>query len=89
MSEIKDEKQLITYKEIQKKDVINVVDGMKLGKVIDLCLEAKCGEILTFTVKPSKHFINVFHRKKCVVLKWDCIMKIGDDVIIVKYSERP
>ena len=71
----------MTLSELRAKDVINTRDGRSLGKVMDIefCL---CDGRITAIVVPVK---SGFLGLKCedIVIPWDRIRKIGEDVILV------
>ena len=75
----------MSFSEIRRKDVVNITDGRKLGRPIDIllndsaCAEAlvvpgKCGGLLGF-LRPD--------REGCVI-PWNRVRRIGDDVILVE-----
>lgn len=70
--------------DLQDKDVINVVDGKKVGNIIDVSLENKTGKMESLIVEKSKFFISMFSNKDEIEIRWEQIEKIGEDVILVK-----
>lgn len=70
--------------DLQDKDVINVVDGKKVGNIIDVSLENKTGKMESLIVEKSKFFISMFSSKDEIEIRWEQIEKIGEDVILVK-----
>lgn len=68
-------------KELQSKDVVNVVDGNKLGKITDIEIDFETGKILEFTV--SKYKSIMFFGTDQIKISWDKIVKLGGEVIIV------
>lgn len=72
--------------ELQSKDVVNVVDGSKLGRICDVDLESATGKITAITIQPNTRFIGLFSGNKNIVVPWNQIVKIGGEVIIVNYS---
>ena len=72
-------------KELQTFDVVNVIDGDKLGKIIDLEIDYDSGKILSFTVSPNT-FSSFFLRNKNVIIPWDNVVKVGSEVIIVNHE---
>ncbi len=69
--------------EILSKDVINEDDGLKLGKVFDLEIDIASGKIMDILVKDGYRFTSFLKNKNSVEIKWDKIIKVGNDVIIV------
>lgn len=68
-------------KELQSKDVVNVVDGNKLGKITDIEIDFETGKILEFTVSKYKNLF-LFGTDQ-IKISWDKIVKLGGEVIIV------
>lgn len=68
--------------DLQNKTVINVIDGKNVGNIIDLEISAD-GTALGLIVEKYKFLISTFSSKKELVIKWDQIKKIGEDVILV------
>ena len=81
----------MTLSDLRLKDVINTRDGRSLGKVIDiefcLCEVSGPGRITALIVPGSKRGFSCrqFLRgeKEVIVIPWEMICKIGDDVILV------
>ncbi len=72
-------------RELQTFDVVNVIDGDKLGKIIDLEINYDTGKILSFTVSPNT-FASFFMKNKNVVIPWENVVKVGTEVIIVNHE---
>ncbi|HEY8390384.1 MAG TPA: YlmC/YmxH family sporulation protein [Clostridia bacterium] len=72
----------LTYCELRKKDVINLVDGRKLGRLIDVVFNIK-GHIEGFVVPGIKKW-SFFKATDDIFIKWCDIKKIGEDVILVE-----
>ncbi len=72
-------------KELQSFDVVNVIDGNKLGRIIDLEINYESGKILSFTVSPNT-FSSFFMKNKNVVIPWESVVKVGTEVIIVNHE---
>ena len=70
------------YSELKQKVVVNVLDGRKLGNIIDLDIAVEDGRILAIIV-PAPFSLNTFFKGEGCIIPWQCIQKIGDDVILV------
>lgn len=68
--------------DMQKKDVINLLDGKKIGNIIDIVLTDK-GEIDLLVVEKKRFFLNFFSSNNEIEIKWSNIQKIGEDVILI------
>lgn len=71
----------ITYSSLKDKEVINIFDGKKLGRIIDLNLDEK-GQILSFCLPKEKGFFKNITQEPYIIL-WCKIIKIGLDTILV------
>ncbi|MBR2840663.1 MAG: YlmC/YmxH family sporulation protein [Bacilli bacterium] len=65
--------------DLQSKDVVNLLDGKKLGSIIDVMVD-KEGGIVEINIQ-KKRFL--FFSSASNVIKWSQIDKIGKDVILV------
>lgn len=76
--------------DFQTKDVINIVDGKKLGQVSDLELDLRQGRIESIVVPNAGRFFGLFGSSTDVIIPWRNIVKIGMDVVLVKLEDsRP
>ena len=72
------------FQELQKKDVVSINDGVKLGKIYDLEINVQSGAIENVIIQENLKLSNLFSSSNCIELPFDCIDKIGEEVIIVK-----
>ncbi len=70
--------------DLQHKDVVNMVDGKRIGNIIDVSLESSTGKMESLIVEKSKFLISMFSNKDEIEIRWEQIEKIGEDVILVK-----
>ncbi len=68
--------------DLQHKDVVNIVDGRKMGNIIDVDI-GQNGEIVNLIVEKKRFFFSFFNHNE-VSVKWAQLEKIGDDVILIK-----
>lgn len=73
--------------DFQTKDVINIVDGKKLGQISDLELDLKQGRIEAIVVPNYSKFLGLFGGGAELIIPWRHIVKIGADVVLVKMEE--
>jgi YlmC/YmxH family sporulation protein len=73
--------------DFQTKDVINIIDGKKLGQVSDLELDLRQGRIDAIVVPNSTRFFGLFGGGTDVIIPWRNIVKIGLDVVLVKLDD--
>ena len=73
------------FSSFREKEVIDIIDGKRLGRVCDLEFDECDGKILAIIV-PSKGN-SLFHKEECII-PWRHIKKIGDDIILVNLNPR-
>jgi len=73
--------------DFQTKDVINIVDGKKLGQISDIELDLRVGRIESIVVPSAGRFLGFFGGGADIVIPWRSIVKIGADVVLVKLDD--
>ncbi|MFX3636304.1 MAG: YlmC/YmxH family sporulation protein [Candidatus Pristimantibacillus sp.] len=74
--------------DFQTKDVINIVDGKKLGQISDLELDLRQGRIDSIVIPQYTRFLGMFGGGGTeIVIPWRNIVKIGTDVVLVRMDE--
>lgn len=73
----------MSFTELKQKDVINVMDGKRLGKPIDvLFTEGACIEAIV--VPDAFNIMTCLSKNKNgIEIPWERVRRIGDDVILV------
>lgn len=71
--------------ELQHKDVVNVLDGKKIGNIIDVSINSD-GNMSGLIVEKTKFFISMFTNRNEIEISWKQIEKIGEDVILVRIT---
>ena len=71
----------LTYGELKEKEVVNITDGKKLGKVIDIVMTDKGQVIGVITPGDRKLFKNGMDN---VFVPWCNLIRIGSDVILIE-----
>lgn len=70
--------------ELREREVVNILDGRRLGLASDLEIEAETGRIKAIVVPGPGKFLWVFGKSEDFVIPWEKIKKIGVDVILVE-----
>lgn len=71
--------------DFKHKEVINIVDGKRLGFVQDVCADLKSGKITSIIVPGSNNrLMSLFSNSNDVVIPWENIKCISDDLILVE-----
>ncbi|MCI9233470.1 MAG: YlmC/YmxH family sporulation protein [Bacilli bacterium] len=76
---------MMRLSDLQNKDVINLIDGKKVGNIIDVSIDSE-GKMAELIVEKSKFFVSMFSNNGEIGIKWSQIEKIGEDVILVKIT---
>ena len=66
------------------KEVININDGKRLGFVQDVTADLDSGVITSIIVPGNTRLLNMFSGNNDIVIPWQNIRCIGDDVILVE-----
>jgi YlmC/YmxH family sporulation protein len=69
--------------DFRQKEVINIRDGRRLGVIIDMEFDLSQGRITAIIVPGSNRFLGILKSDDDIVIPWNHIKKIGDDVILV------
>ena len=70
--------------DFKHKEVININDGKRLGYVQDVCADLESGKITSIIVPGSNKMLNIFAQSNEIVIPWQNIKCIGNDLILVE-----
>ena len=70
--------------DFKHKEVINIKDGKRLGYVQDVCADLDSGIITSIIVPGSNKIINFFSSNNDIVIPWEKVKCIGEDLILVE-----
>ncbi len=74
---------MIKISDLRNRDVINVVDGRRLGNICDLDLDLENGRVTAIVVPGTGRLFGLFGGGRDYVIPWANIVKIGVDTILV------
>jgi YlmC/YmxH family sporulation protein len=74
--------------EFQTKDVVNVSDGKKLGNIWDFDINVTTGKIQAIIISGQGKVLGFFGRDEEIIIPWRNIVKIGEDVILVRMNRQ-
>lgn len=79
---------MVKISELRMREVINVVDGRRLGPIKDIDINVEEGRILAVILPghQQRFMSSFFGREEEIIVPWDKIVKIGVDVILVDLS---
>jgi len=75
----------ITFCELREKEVVNTIDGRKLGRIIDMVITCT-GEVVGLVVPGERKAIRAIASGESLFIPWKCINKIGEDTILAQLT---
>lgn len=70
--------------DFKHKEVINITNGKRLGFVQDVTANLETGTITSIIVPGNSKLFNIFSSGNEIVIPWDNVKCIGDDLILVE-----
>lgn len=70
----------ISYNELRCKEVVNVLDGTRMGHIIDMIIDRNGKDVLGVVVPGVR---KLFRANEDIFVPWNNIDKIGSDVILI------
>ncbi len=77
---------MVRVTDLRSREVVNTVDGKRLGAISDLEIDLGTGRVTALIVPGEGRFFGLFGRDEEYVIPWDRIKKIGADVILVEVA---
>ena len=74
--------------DLKNKEVINIINGVKLGFVDDVEINTEKATVLAFIVYGRPRFFGIFGRDDDIIIKCDEINLIGQDAILVNIDDK-
>jgi YlmC/YmxH family sporulation protein len=74
---------ICSINELKTKEVINVSDGARLGFVSDVEIDLESGRMTALVVPGAYRLMGFLGKEEDIIIKWENIKKIGDDIIII------
>ena len=71
------------FTDLSCKEVICLCDGRRLGFVTDAVVELPEGKICSIVVPGKCRFFGIWGAREDYVIPWNCIKRIGPDIILV------
>jgi len=72
--------------DLQNKDIVNILDGKKIGNIIDARFNISTGVIEKLIIEPTKSLFSLKNNE--LEINFSEIKKIGEDVILIEISNR-
>ncbi|NLM51395.1 MAG: YlmC/YmxH family sporulation protein [Firmicutes bacterium] len=77
---------MVKISDLRNREVINIVDGKRLGMIYDLELDLESGKIAAIIVPGSGGLFRFLGNGRDYVIPWENIVKIGVDTILVEFA---
>lgn len=74
--------------DFKQKEVINIADGRRLGFVNDVEINLEDGRIEAIIIPGSGRLFGIIGKESELVIPWDRIRKVGEDIILVEMEDR-
>lgn len=72
--------------DLRHKDIINIIDGKRIGYIKDIELDLDDGTIKNIILPGQNRIFSLFGKNDDLVIDWRQIKKIGADVILVEIN---
>lgn len=80
---------MLKVSDIKMKEVINIATGERLGYIYDFEISVERG-IITAMIMPGGEGggLSFFSKPVDIVIRWEDILRIGEDIILVDFNEE-
>lgn len=75
---------MLRVSDLRMRDVVNIVDGRRLGMIKDIDLDLEEGRIKSIILPGTGRLMGFLGKNDDIVIPWDKIRKLGVDVILVE-----
>lgn len=79
--------RICSLHELSKKEVISCMDCSRLGFITDINIQLENAQVVSIVVELPGSCFSL--KKNTITIPWECIKKIGDDLIIADYIRPP
>ncbi|UCZ51813.1 YlmC/YmxH family sporulation protein [Bacillus shivajii] len=76
---------MLKISDIQSKDIVSLSDGRLLGHISDIDINLETGRVEAVILGGGR-MMNLFGKEDEIIIPWKNIVKIGSDVILVRYQ---
>lgn len=71
-----------------KKEVVNVLDGRRLGFLCDVEVELMTGRVEAIVISVPSKILSAGNKSTELVIPFNKIKKVGEDIVLVNVEER-
>lgn len=72
------------FSELCCKEVIEIHTGLRMGYVCDAEFDSAQGQLISIVTPGRARFFGLFGREDDYILPWECICRMGGDIILVE-----
>lgn len=76
----------ISFLDLRCREVVNIVDGRKLGHITDIVIDLSTCQIKGIVVPGECSFWNILKPSNTLFIPFNQVVKIGEDSILVEIS---
>ncbi|ABO50464.1 conserved hypothetical protein [Desulforamulus reducens MI-1] len=75
--------------ELVGKEIVNINNGARLGIVgeSDVTIDVESGTVVSIILPRRTNFVTMWMDKQHMIIPWDSIRKIGEEVIIIEMDQ--
>lgn len=70
--------------DLSQKEVINLNDGVCLGRICDVEIDEASGRVISVVLPGKSRAMGLLGRNAELIIPWELISRIGNDVILVR-----
>jgi len=70
--------------ELGQRDIINLVDGSRLGPVRDVYIDLESGQVLSLVLSGERKYFKLLNAGSDIIVPWDKVKKIGVHTVLVE-----
>ncbi len=74
---------LFKVSDLNRRDIVNLADGAKLGAVKDMHIDPATGTVVAFVLEGSRRRFGLLSAGRDVLVPWSKVKKIGIDTVLV------
>ena len=79
--------QKVRLEDLHDKEIINLQNGYRLGFAYDAEISLPEGQVKGLVIPGAARLFGLLGRDEDIIVPWEAITKIGDDIILVDIAE--
>ena len=76
------------FSDLRYREVIDIHTGFRLGYICDAEFDDESGRICSLITPGKARFFGLLGREDDYILPWECIVRVGRDIILVDSKEE-